>query len=337
MKIGNKALLYKDWKYGKWFLPVITLELFLIFGLNLVQKNDFTIIGVGPQIQILLGPELFRYSAGLFLLTVTMLVMSSALFNYERKITTYTCATSMPFKRADIIKSKWLIGSYNIFFSFFIVYALMNTELILNFCWKDYFKYITYWFVIGVSLSLFIFGLMMLLQSLNGSVIIGSLLTVLFVGFPITLMFLFIAIMERNPCVSLAFGNGIDSVNSGFNIGNFIYRMFAFFTSISGIITLSLILLAITALFYIISKKIYVNNHLELTGRLTTVPSYERVIRVVIAYYTGFVLTLISSAILSNTRYFFRLDIVIALCLIVPAPLYLLNGKLIRIYNKRFE
>ncbi|KNY29248.1 ABC transporter permease [Pseudobacteroides cellulosolvens] len=332
MQSANKALLYKDWKYGKWFFPILTLELFILFGANLIYLLD---IGQ-PKIKIYLD-QLPTHIVTLFIITVTLIFMSSILFRFERKTSTYTFASSLPFKREEIITSKWMVGIYNIILSYFLVYSIMNIQLILNFCWDKYFADITIWFIAYTSLSILIFSFIMFIQSMNGSILSGSILVIIFGAFPFTLVFL-IANCYNNYSTSLFLSNLLGSKispNFDFMMLN-IYRAYSLIRDWSGgllgiqfaIMALSIVLIMISYVFFRLSRVMFVKNHFERVGKITVVPKFERFIRPILFYYLGFIITLISAFVFNNTKYFFRIDIVIVLCLILPIVLSLSYNKL---------
>ncbi len=332
MRTVNKALLYKDRKYGKWFFPILTLELFMLFGINLLYFLDMG----QPKIKIYLD-QLPTHIVTLFIITVTLIFMSSILFRFERKTSTYTFASSLPFKREEIITSKWMVGLYNIILSYFLVYSIMNIQLIINFCWDKYFDDITIWFIVYTSLSILIFSFIMFIQSMNGSILSGSVLVMIFGVFPFTLVFL-IANCYSNYFTSLFLSNLLGSKispNFDFMMLN-VYRAYSSIKDLSGgllgipfaIMALSIVLLIISFIFFRLSRIMFAKNRFERVGKLAVVPKFERFIRPMLFYYLGFILTLISAFVFNNTKYFFRIDIVIVFCLILPIVLSLTYNKL---------
>ncbi|HEY9061005.1 MAG TPA: hypothetical protein VIO64_10975 [Pseudobacteroides sp.] len=335
MKV-NKALLYKDWKYGKWFFPILSLELFILFSVNLISYiNTFD-----PMIMFELT-DWSDYVIGPFVITITLVFMSNILFSHERKVSTYTFATSLPFKREEIITSKWMVGAYNIILSYFVVYIIMNTQLILNYCWDRYFTHITIWSTAGTSCSILIFSFIMLIQSMTGSTISGSLLVMIFGAFPFTLVFLIFQVF--NNYNSMRFVSHFLGHNDIKVIDNVILSTYKTYSSVrdwSGglldlpfiVFAVALILLMISYVFFRLSRKLFVKNCFERVGKLTIVPKLERFVRPMLFYYLGFMLTLISAVFLNNTtKYFFRIDIVILLCLILPILLSLSYKRISKI------
>lgn len=338
MKAVNKALLYKDWKYGKWFFPILSLELFILFGFNLISYVN-TFYPMSRFEQTIWSD----YTIGPFVITITLVIMSNILFSHERKVSTYTFATSLPFNREEIITSKWMVGVYNIILSYFVVYIIMNTQLILNYCWDRYFAHITIWFTVGTSCSILIFSFIMLIQSMTGSIVSGSLLVMIFGAFPFTLVFLIVQILNNRN--SMRFVSHFLGDNDIQVIDHVVINTYETYSSIrnwsDGLLGLPLIAFAVTLIFLMISyvffrlsKKIFIKNCFERVGKLTIVPKFERFLRPMLFYYLGFMLTLISAVFLSITKYFFRIDIVILLCLILPI---LLSLSYVRISKINFR
>lgn len=113
MKLINKALLYRDWKYSKWFIPILFLEIFRIIIPSFSRDEYGRIV-----LDIFMNKS--NGLGGTVLTALTLAVMASVLFSFDRNFTSYSFSASMPFSRREIVISKWLVGFYNVFFPVFL-------------------------------------------------------------------------------------------------------------------------------------------------------------------------------------------------------------------------
>lgn len=328
MKLPGKALLYRDFKYSKWFMLLLFLELFVLFLLP-----DFVFFNRRSYPKLFLFESMNRYMITLPVITLTIVLLSSSLFYYDRKLVNYTLAASMPFSRNKMITSKWCVGLYIIFVPFFAVYIFMNALLITNFCWQMFFIDITKWFILCLSVSLCIFGFVMMFQSLNGSAITGSIMTLLFAAFPFSLLYPLLGITishYRNitppRLIEQVFLRPIGQLYS--QIVNYRINI-----SIFKAISLCIVFVSLAAAFYFLSVLIYKKGRYENTGCITMLIAFEKLYKAILSYYAGFFVLVILS--IFSTRYAFRPDIAIACCVVLPIPLYLATGKAIKLYSKR--
>ncbi|MCX7748759.1 MAG: hypothetical protein N2645_18015 [Clostridia bacterium] len=350
-KLPSKALIYRDWKVSKWFMLLLFFELFFFFMPDFIVNTENT----PPTLRSL--NEFLRYPYAFFFLMITIALMSATLFFYDRKLSNYTLAASMPFQRHEIIKSKWLVGIYNLFIPCVSMYVVMNAMLIINFCWKAFFIHITKWFFLMLLFQFCIFGFVTLAQSLNGSAVFGSLVTMLLAAFPFTILYQIYGILSiyygllgatgsefERPIVSAAiqnlfemkwFSNFIrysESYLFGDTFHKFISDMnlFQFFL-------IMVFLFALILLFYFLSWKFFRKSHLEKTGSLTTTGNFDKLYKIVMAYSAGFLIHKIYFIFTSSTPLGYRPDFIILFSLLLPIPLYFLIGYLIKHYNKRFS
>lgn len=343
LNLPSKALLYRDWKYSKWFMLLIFFELFVVYIKGFLEYNQV----MGPRIVTFYSSG--RYLAGILLLVITIAFMSAVLFTYERKRSVYTLTASMPFKRKEIVVSKWFVGVYNIFVPHFCIYVIMNALLITNFCWKKYFFEVTQWFILYLLMSFCILGFILMAQSLNGSALFGSFLAMLLIIAPFSLLYLWYGLNIHYNSVILTphYLQGI--LNSGINeslvkfISIFIGISFDPHSDLSQYLFIQnhfwfwlrcLSFLGLGVLFYILSIKLFQKSKFEKTGYLTTVGAFEKLYKIIMAYITGFLLNYIFSTTITP-EYFFRPDTTILFCVIIPVPLYFILGRGIKAYNKR--
>ncbi|MDQ2087775.1 hypothetical protein RBH29_15195 [Herbivorax sp. ANBcel31] len=347
----KKALLYRDWKYSKWFILPLTL-IFLynstssLFGLHDETPRNYR------QLGDFLGPEMLY----IFLVFFTLTFMSFVLFYPDRKPLNYTFSASLPFKRKDIILSKWLTGFFNILSAHFIIYILANVGLILTYSWKTDFINLTRVLLIDFLTIIFMFGFLMMIQSLKTSPTLGVATATVIAAFPLSLMYWFSCITTHYytqyffiPDLLKSFFNssffnillgGVWKL-FGFNIrfhtsslfnvstdyyhfgevnANFFLRVFA--------------LILLTIAFYHFSKKAYEKNNFEENDQVTTFKNLSPLFKILGLYYISFIIHQILSSVSSEyTLRLFAPDIVLLFCVIIPLLAYFILIKTSKFYN----
>lgn len=354
---ANKALLFRDWKYSKWFIPILILELFLFNIMDLINKDQF------GRVYASYMPSLSEIAV----IAVTLIIMASVMFAFDRNFQSYSLAASMPFTKREIIVSKWLVGFYNVSIAYFVIFTVMNVLLITNNCWEEYFGFCAYGFICNYLFALCIFGVVLMIQSMSGSVIGGSLFSVLFAAVPYTFIYFIEGIYTRYSSMIIVPKFIEKSSNTASEILTFLKSLLGFgsLSNFSGIMaeeidpTVSMyglmneminyygytrywveawariiIYTLAILLAFVISLKIFNKSKTELNGKIMHTKRLSRVYKAVIAYYIGFGIWILTRVFVGNTA--FRLDYVIVLCLISPILFYFLIGKIIKIYNKHF-
>jgi hypothetical protein len=84
-----------------------------------------------------------------------------------------------------------------------------------------------------------------------------------------------------------------------------------------------------------LSIKLFSKSKSEINGRITTVNGVNKIYKIVLAYYTGYLLHTLFAGIFDGA--FYRLDLVVLFYFVLPIPLYFLMGKIIVKYNRRNE
>ncbi|OPZ94438.1 MAG: hypothetical protein BWY74_00562 [Firmicutes bacterium ADurb.Bin419] len=349
-KLINKALLYRDWKYSKWFIPVLFLELLWVYIPIFLQRNEYGRIILYDMMYPDTGRGIVIY------VFFTLTVMASVMFTFDRSTISCSFAASMPFTKKEIIASKWFVGFYNIFVACISVYVIENVILILDHNWAENFVLITLSSVSNMLYLLFILGFILMLQSINGTVFVGGLISLVFAAVPGTLIYLIRNVYSRYNeiflmpsfikntsdfvwkfIVLLMDFLGLDTI-SDISTSDFLYssgmidlqKYMSYWTPIKIIIYL-----AAVVLMFIVSVKLFCKSKFELNGRITTVVGCNRLYKAIMAFYAGFLIHAVY--LLVAGRIAFRPDIVIVSCVIIPVPFYFIMGKIIKIYNKRFS
>lgn len=206
----NKALFYREWKN---MMPLSLMFLFQTFLLvimpfiNTVQNiqeaiskgiyndsykyffYDFFISG-GPAQAMALGTSIL---IGTFIIGIDIM---------GRK---YDLLNSMPFKREEIIITKWIIAALTAIIPMVLSFIVMSVVYSGN---KDILKdymdgnMIFQWFLINTLAYLFIVTFIMLIQSLSGKNILGGVVGSIFLILPMGLTILidgFFSVLALNP------------------------------------------------------------------------------------------------------------------------------------------
>lgn len=353
----NKALLFRDWKYSKWFIPILLLELFYFNIPGFINKGEFGRV----------YPSYMPEFSEIVVIAVTLIVMASVMFAFDRNLQSYSLAASMPFTKREIIVSKWLVGFYNVSIAYFVIFAVMNVLLIINNCWVEYFGLCAFSFISNFLFALCILGVVLMIQSMSGSVIGGNLFSVLFAAVPYTFVYFVQSIYTRySPMIIVpAFIKNSSVAAStilGFlksllwvdSLSNFSSTMLVDMSSTTSMHDLTnelinyygytkywslewakvIIYILAIILTFVISIKIFNKSKMELNGKIMHIKRPSRLYKAFAAYYIGFGIWALTHVFAGNIA--FRLDYVILLCLISPIPFYFLIGKIMKIYNQRF-
>ena len=349
MKLPSKALLYRDFKYSKYFMFLIFILLFIYW----IPSGKYTV-----DWQWVERGESMSFSILLFTIAS---FMSVVLFNYDRRISSYTLSASMPFDRNEVITSKWLVALYNITFAHVSIYAMINVILILQVSWRMNFWHATKWVIVNLLMAYCIFGFITMIQSMNGSCIIGICISALMIIFPISLVYLVCGVfyihynnvlipsllepIKNSDIIQWIYARlwslfGMDPSQFDIPVREYFYEQgltdFSFFLRCG-------IFVILTIVFYLASVKLYKHNKLEKNGHLIVIGKTEKLYKILIAYFIGVFLQNIYFWIIEghagNFRFgsFFNPDAILFFYIILPIPIYFLIGKLIKLYNRRFS
>ena len=173
----NKALIYMEWKNSKINLAVLSFQivflLLVFFGNQFIYENEW-----GERSLHVFENE--PVLGAVFYVVVCMLILMTALSYYPlRKNTSYTLIASMPFKREEIIRAKWLFGILEIVLPFTLIYIIMNLSLVFNYYWTEGFMQISMWFIASVLLYTEIYSFLLMTYSFCGSIVAGSIISFL--------------------------------------------------------------------------------------------------------------------------------------------------------------
>lgn len=191
-RFWRNPLVYKEWKSVRWITLLMTLSIFFtkimpvmsslkwikeietsgeIFGRATAPK-DFPLYIKYWFNQALLG---YDNEACTFFMVGCLVILVVVLFRSERQNKTYELLASMPFKREDIIVTKWYMGMLSIFISCFIGFIALSVFYTSNIKYiQDSYSIVLRWSLLQMFIYMAIFTILFFIQTLMGQNIAGS-------------------------------------------------------------------------------------------------------------------------------------------------------------------
>lgn len=229
MKFLNKALLYREWKTSWWVIPILFLFTAFITTLSFLsvissanyypKYADYKIIQLNA-----ISSYYSHFSPERIILVAVLsaILLQFVLMYHDRKYEVSMMNFSMPFKREDIIKNK-------IYFAIFIICIVNIIDFIINsLIYLSNYKILTklaargvkyepifQFHVMSIALTIAIFTLFILVQSLFGDVIFGSVVGVGFITAPLVLTSLVFEFIKING-VGLNLGSNLEMRSNDF-------------------------------------------------------------------------------------------------------------------------
>lgn len=324
----NKAIFYKEWKC---YAPLM-LMLTCVFGdsynfLVNVQSKTFS----NSNIIVLK-----RFVSNEYVIFATILVIAALIIGEDKKHNLYERLISMPFKRADIIRTKWIAGIIIIFvatiFNFMILSLLYfndRAKLINHFNYME----IVQWFVINFLTYSVILTFFMLIQCLTFSKIIGGIIGISLISIPNIL----ITFLTSAPVRTVS--KGIVSYQTNSYLQNLSHILSyidllgysKWKVGAESTISRSVILIILLITFYMILKYFFINMNFE-DGKFNIPSKIGKVIQIITSLFIG----VIFSQILLSTSLFFTgipTKIPLAITLIFAIIAYFSYSKISKIIN----
>ncbi|WP_099188669.1 ABC transporter permease subunit [Tepidibacter mesophilus] len=293
--VFNKALLYKEVKSSKWITLIMLFSIFICKTMYLIDYEGrlkrFRYM-IGDSKEYLFNVAFLGNDVCSIVMVFLVIILSTILFKSERQSETYSFIASMPFKRKDIIKTKWFVGSFSIFIAFFINAILISIIFYTKYkgISTDASGYIIFqWALINILTYISIFTMILFAQTLMGqniaASIVGSIVIYLPTGFwrmmsqilrahinsyydyPIRFM-----LIEFNPySINNPYYRVLDSVSNSLD-NYYVPEYQNYFSKI-------IILLILIVLFYNLAVYFYKKNKLENSGNLIMFSSLEPVFK----------------------------------------------------------
>lgn len=310
--VFNKALLYKEIKSAKWISLTMLFSIFMCKTMHLMDYEGrlkrFRYM-IGDAKENLFNVAFLGNGEYLVIMVFLVIILATILFKNERQNETYPFIASMPFKRKDIIKTKWFVGSFSIFISFFINAILISIIFYTkykNISTDDSGYIIFQWALINILTYISIFTMILFAQTLMGqniaASIVGSIVIYLPTGFWLMMSQILRAninsysdytiryrLMEFNPySINNPTYTLLDSVSNSLD-HYYIAEYQNYFSKI-------IILLILIVLFYNLAVYFYKKNNLENSGNLMMFSSLNPVFKWGLSISLGlFTATIVSS------------------------------------------
>ncbi|KGM98710.1 ABC-2 transporter permease [Clostridium botulinum] len=204
----NKALIYKEWRNIRALALLFSLEVIGIIILpfiDRIREIRFN-MEINKNENIYIIRYYFHHHDDLQLpLIATAILIGTIIVGSELMGRKYDDLNSLPFKREEIILSKWVVSVLVIVVPLVIGFGLvhllyhMNEDIIGKAVTN---KMILTWSTISILIPVFVLTFIMLIQTLSGKHLIGGIVGGIFLVFPLAfgaLFFMAMDIFKRNP------------------------------------------------------------------------------------------------------------------------------------------
>lgn len=180
MKLFRNPLVYKEWRLSRWIglLMILNTAVFKIMGLSgrldsikymKVKHPEYYAREVAHWFNNHLAGN---YGPGRYDLLMVFLVaaLSVSLFYSERSGSTFGLLSSMPFKRSRILTIKWLTGMSVIFTVYLITFAAISVFYTSNREWIfDSYAIVPQWSLMNMLMYMGVFSALVLIQCVVGN------------------------------------------------------------------------------------------------------------------------------------------------------------------------
>ncbi|KGM94554.1 membrane protein [Clostridium novyi A str. 4552] len=195
----NKALFYKEWRNIRaiaiiFYLQIITMIIMpFINTIDSIKKNNHWSEMTQSEVFAMHKRSLFTHLQNrdtFVIMTILIIAIATCVVGYDLIGKKYDILSSMPFKKKEIIFTKWLSIFTTMIIplaiGYFIMYAVyfMNIELLGSYATS---RMILTWICMNLLVSIFIFTFIMLIQCLSGICGLGGIVGAIFLILPIGL------------------------------------------------------------------------------------------------------------------------------------------------------
>lgn len=326
-RFWRNPLVYKEWKSVRWITLLMTLSIFftkimsVMSRLNWIKEietnrqmynlsidpKDFPIYTKYWFNQVLLGydNEMFVFS------TIGCLVMLVVvLFRSERQNKTYELLASMPFKRKDIIVTKWYMGMVSIFISCFIGFIALSVFYISNIKYiQDSYSIVMKWSLLYMLMYMAIFTILFFIQTLMGQNIAGSIVGTIIILAPWFILSMISSLIQVYAGLSWEdkIIKDIDTMAENLNLYDFsrtewievgndkipeeLSHYSSHYFTYNNYDFKIIALIIIIAIFFALSIYVYKRNAFEKNGNLILFSRLEPVFKWGVAVCSGFLLS----------------------------------------------
>ncbi|EES90438.1 hypothetical protein FDJ70_11855 [Clostridium botulinum] len=202
----NKALIYKEWRNIRALALLFLLEVIGTIILPFIDKIREIRFNTTINENIYIIRSYFYHHEDLQLpLIATAILIGTIIVGAELMGKKYDDLNSMPFKREEIILSKWIVSVLVIVVPLVIGFALVHLLYYMN---EDIIgkavtnKMILSFSTINILVPVFVLTFIMLIQTLSGKHLIGGVVGGIFLVFPVgfgALFFMATDVFRKNP------------------------------------------------------------------------------------------------------------------------------------------
>ena len=216
MKYFIKGIFYKEFKMAKWFFFILTGELLYLFNLSFmnniqfikdaVKKGNFNYDNYGYTFETLFS----NTDSSKLLFIISIILFASIMVGNDFVNKKYELIAALPYKREEIIITKYIITVIITVISFTISFiavliAYKNNETLLS-CYLSY-GFLYKFYSVNLLIYIFIITFTMLIQTLCGKNILGGIFAGIFLILPIGLSYLLEEVFRMVFFIKMRFGN----------------------------------------------------------------------------------------------------------------------------------
>lgn len=212
----NKALFYKEWKNAKWITLMMIINTILFKFLSIIDELNYIselkskgvklntpslIHWFNNSLKSDLSSSITNINNGYYfsIMTLATILLVIILFRSEKNNNTYSLLASMPFKRKDIVKTKWITGILSILINYTIAFILINIFYFLNTSVIfDPYIIILEWLAINMLCFMALFSFLFFIQNIIGSCIPAIAIGYTFQFIPSGVLHLLIRVINVN-------------------------------------------------------------------------------------------------------------------------------------------
>ncbi|NEZ45805.1 ABC transporter permease [Clostridium niameyense] len=351
MKILCKdPLFYKEWKVGKWMAILMTCSLFFCKTRSLISSlnRDKYLLKTDPEFifnKYWFNVQLMRsYGSCAMLILVLVLLFSILLFKGEKQDSTYSLMASMPFKRKDIIVTKFKVGVLSIFIPYFInfiittIFYFSNTQYIFT----TYYD-VPAWFLINFLFTIFFFSFIVLIHTMIGQYFVATITAPIILIVPYGLACYLLDVIRMQLNISFNNPNYV-KINNIINHMNVYSVPEADYTWLGGnrsIFVYSnygkkvIILVALITAVFILAVTIYNKVKLENINSILIFKSLEPIFKWGVAICFGVLISTINSNAIQYEQSTKSSLLIIYILLFIGTLIgYFITNKILKVYNK---
>jgi ABC-type transport system involved in multi-copper enzyme maturation permease subunit len=322
MKYFSKGIFYKELKLARWFLFILTGELLYLFNLTFI--NNINLLKEAAK-NGNLHYENYSYSFNLIfnytdsshlLFMISIIMFASIMVGNDYANKKYEFLASLPYKREEIIITKYAAAVIITVISFTISFIAVlltfkNNQPLLSYylSWSFLYKY----YFANLLVYIFIITFTMLIQTLCGKNILGGILSGIFLILPLGLSILFEEVFRMIFFVKMRVGDYDYLTNIYNKLGDAAYKLtpIAYATDYDKYMKYGYRIIILLILILVLIKlliKSFKNLPFERCGYISIYKSGDRILKIGISFCSALLAADILAANLTNTFKLYSID-----------------------------